>query len=182
MLSQNKTKRKPNNPKVDVAPCYKINKEFSNLLILLPSSSNLVWVLVYTFSRGFCHSEVEMGSHWLPWLSVVECALVSGAGLGQIHDCGWGKPSINCCPYPSQWAGVAWTQLSLSPSFSLVGPWLLPQIDACSRRAVNSILRLNPLNPIYISESAGRQDVRSHTVSREIFLWTTGTEFKKKNL
>lgn len=69
---------------------------------------------------------------------------------------------------PSQGAGVAWTQLPLSPSFSLVGHWLLPQIDACCRRAVNSTLPLNPLNPI--SESAGLQDVGSHTVSREIFL------------
>lgn len=63
----------------------------------------------------------------------------------------------------------------LSSLSALLFPWwvidFLSKIDACNRRAVNSIYFVLILfNPIHISVSETWQDVRSHSVSTEIFL------------
>lgn len=70
-----------------------------------------------------------------------------------------------------QVSSVGRAQLPLAPPFSLVGPWLLSKIDACNRRAANSIYSVLILfNPIHISASKSWQDVRSYSESREKFL------------
>lgn len=67
------------------------------------------------------------------------------------------------------------------PFFLPGGPLAQSKIDACSRRAVNSIYSVLILfNPIHISEPETWQDVTSHNVSREILLCIAGTKFKKK--
>lgn len=138
-------------------------------------------------SRGFCCSKIiTRETHWL--LMALAALMIHDEVFFDDVSQWWCKPltdtqlwleraRLNCWPCHPQWAGVEYAQLLVSPSCSLVGHWLLSKIDACNRRAVNSIYSVLILfNPIHISVSEAWQDVRSHRASRKIFLGTVRTK------
>lgn len=142
--------------------------------------------LRFDWSRGVgCSKIIQREGAARPWLCGpgaprVQCSLMmcQDERCRPLTDprCGWSGPSIRPWPRHPKRAGVAGAAFPLSPCCSLGGHCLLRKIDARPRGAVNSTYSVLILfNPIHISVSDTWQDVRSHSASREISLWTVGT-------